>query len=60
MAEINISFAFFVPFLLEGLAFTVFNDSYIRRGHRKTLLLIVGLCASLVVQKYKNPPSVKF
>ena len=50
MAETDIFFAFFILFLLVGLAFTVFNDSYIRREHRKTLLLIVGLCASLVVQ----------
>ena len=50
MADTDISFVFFILFLLGGLAFTVFNDPYIRREHRKTLLLIVGLCASLVFQ----------
>ena len=50
MTETDVSFAVFTLFLLVGLAFTVFNDSYIRREHRKTLLLIVGLCASLVVE----------
>ena len=50
MTETDISFAVFILFLLLGLAFTVFNDPYIRREHRRVLLLIVGLCASLVIQ----------
>ena len=50
MTETNISLALFILFMLLGLAFTVFNDPYIRREHRKILLLIVGLCASLVIQ----------
>lgn len=50
MAETNVSLAVFILFLLLGLAFTVFNDPYIRREHRKILLLIDALCASLVIQ----------
>ena len=50
MAETDISFAVFILFLLFGMAFTVFNDPYIRRGHRRIMLLIAGLCASLVIQ----------
>ena len=50
MPETNVSFAVFVLFLLLGLMFTIYNDPYIRREHRKTLLLIGFLCASLVVQ----------
>ena len=46
----SVSFLFFILFLLAGLAFTVFSDPYIRREHRKSLLLIIGLCASLAVQ----------
>ena len=46
----TVSFLFFILFLLAGLTFTVFRDPYIHRKHRKTLLLIVGLCASLAVQ----------
>ena len=46
----SVSFLFFILFLLAGLTFTVFRDPYIRREHRKTLLLIIGLCASLVIQ----------
>lgn len=50
MTETNISLAVFILFLLFGLTFTVFNDPYIRREHRKILLLIGVLCASLVVE----------
>ena len=44
MAETSFSFAFFILFLLIGLAFTVFNDPYIRREHRKILLLLLANC----------------
>ena len=46
----SVSFLFFILFLLAGLSFTVFSDPYISPKHRKTLLLIIGLCASLVIQ----------
>ena len=42
----------FTLFLLFGLAFTVLNDTYIRRSHRKIIVLIVGLCISLIAQNY--------
>ena len=45
-------YIFFVLFLLAGLTFTVFNDPYIRHGHRHAMLAIVALCFSLVVQNY--------
>ncbi len=50
MADTSVFLAVFILFLLLGLAVTVFSDPYIRREHRKILLLIVALCASLVVQ----------
>ena len=40
----------FALFLLAGLTFTVFYDPYIRSSQRKTLLVIIGLCVSLIVQ----------
>ena len=36
--------------LLVGLGFTVLIDPYIRREHRRIMLIIVVLCAALVVQ----------
>ena len=36
--------------LLLGLGFIVVIDPYIKREHRKIMLLIVGLCLSLIVQ----------
>lgn len=50
MAQGSIPFIFLVLFLLAGLTFTVFNDPYIRRSHRRVMLLIIALCFSLVVQ----------
>lgn len=52
MVTAGIPFMMFVLFLLTGLTFVVLNDSYIRRGHRDALLLVILLCASLVVQNY--------
>ena len=52
MTEANMPLTFFVLFLLAGLMVTVFIDPYIRREYRKTLLLICGLCASLIVQNH--------
>ena len=40
----------FLLAMLTGLAFTVFNDPYIRRVHRRALLAVVVLCAALVLQ----------
>ena len=45
-------FIVFVLFLLIGLTVTILNDPYIRRRHKKTLLLIIGLCFSLILQNY--------
>ncbi len=39
-------------FLLLGLAFTVVIDPYIRREHRRAMLVIAALCLTLVVQNY--------
>ena len=36
--------------LLFGLVFTVVVDSYLRRDHRKIMLIILALCATLIVQ----------
>ena len=41
---------FSLMLLLLGLAFTVLIDPYIRRGHRRTMLIIVALCLTLVAQ----------
>ena len=38
--------------LLLGLAFTVVIDPYIRREHRRTMLVITALCLTLIVQNY--------
>jgi len=38
--------------LLLGLAFTVVIDPYIRREHRRTMLLISVLCLTLIIQNY--------
>ena len=38
--------------LLLGLAFTVVIDPYIRRVHRRTMLLISVLCLTLIIQNY--------
>ena len=45
-------FIFFILFLLIGLAVTILNDPYIRARHKRTLLLIIVLCVSLVFQNY--------
>ena len=38
--------------LLLGLAFTVGIDPYIRREHRRTMLVIAALCLTLIAQNY--------
>ena len=38
--------------LLLGLAFTVGIDPYIRREHRRTMLVIAVLCLTLIAQNY--------
>ena len=38
--------------LLLGLGFTVAIDPYIRRGHRRTMLVIAVLCLTLIAQNY--------
>ena len=45
-------FIFLMLFLLAGLTFAVCSDPYIRRRHRNTLLVIITLCVSLIVQNY--------
>ena len=45
-------FIAFILFLLIGLTVTILNDPYLRPGHKKTLLLIIGLCISLIIQNY--------
>ena len=36
--------------LLTGLGFTVWIDPYVRKSDRRTMLVIIGLCCSLIVQ----------
>ena len=38
--------------LLSGLTFTVLIDPYIRREHRRVMLIIVALCFALIVQNF--------
>ena len=38
--------------LLLGLAFIVWIDPYIRREHRRTMLIIAALCLTLIAQNY--------
>ena len=38
--------------LLLGLAFIVWIDPYIRREHRRTMLVIAVLCLTLIAQNY--------
>jgi len=45
-------FISFILFLLIGLAVAILNDPYIRNAHKKTLLLIIVLCISLIIQNY--------
>ena len=52
MAGEKIFFIAFILFLLIGLIISILNDPYIRRRHKKTLLLIIGLCISLILQNY--------
>ncbi len=47
-----VPFIFFTVTLLAGLAFTVFNDPYIRRGHRRVMLTVIALCLALIAQNY--------
>ncbi len=46
------AFTVFLLFLLIGLTVAILNDPYIRRRHKMTLLLIIGLCISLIAQNY--------
>ena len=52
MAEEKTFFIAFILFLLIGLTVSILNDPYIRHRHKKTLLLIIGLCISLILQNY--------
>ncbi len=52
MAEENTFFITFILFLLVGLTVSILSDPYIRHRHKKTLLLIIGLCISLILQNY--------
>lgn len=52
MTQWSMPFLFFVVLLLAGLTFTVLNDPYIRRRHRKAMLGIIALCVSLIAQNY--------
>ena len=52
MAGEGIWFIAFILFLLIGLMITILNDPYIRHRHKRTLLLIIGLCISLILQNY--------
>ena len=52
MAEEKTFFIAFILFLLIGLTVSILNDPYIRNRHKKTLLLIIGLCVSLILQNY--------
>ena len=45
-------FISFILLLLIGLAVTILNDPYLRSRHKKTLLLIIVLCISLIIQNY--------
>jgi hypothetical protein len=36
--------------LLTGLGFTVWIDPYVRKSDRRTMLVVIGLCCSLIVQ----------
>ena len=41
--------------LLLGLGFTVTIDPYIRRDHRRTMMVIAALCLTLIIQNYPDP-----
>ena len=45
-------FISFILFLLIGLTVTILKDPYIRSRHKKSLLLIIVLCISLIIQNY--------
>ena len=51
-ARSELPFILFTALLLTGLTITVLNDTYIRRVHRRTQLVIIVLCFSLIVQNY--------
>ena len=52
MAGEGTFFIAFILFLLLGLSVTILNDPYIRRRPKRSLLLIIGLCVSLIIQNY--------
>ena len=52
MAGEGTFFITFILFLLIGLIVTIISDPYIRNRYKKTLLLIIGLCISLILQNY--------
>lgn len=45
-------FISFILFLLIGVAVSILNDPYIRNRHKKSLLVIIVLCISLIIQNY--------
>ena len=56
------TFAVLAPllFLLFGLSFTVVIDPYIKRTHKRILLIIAALCLSLIIQNlWENELFVK-
>ncbi len=52
MAGEGIFYITFILLLLIGLTVTILSDPYIRHRQKKTLLLIIGLCISLILQNY--------
>lgn len=50
--HITLVMIFSLVSMLAGLSFTVWNDPYIRREHRRTMLTVAGLLLSLVAENY--------
>ena len=52
IAHSDLPYILLVILLLAGLTFMVLSDSYIRKVHRRVMLLIIVLCYSLIAQNY--------
>ena len=52
ITEMFILMILFMFLLLARLAYSLWKDPYIQRGHKKVLLVTVGLVASLLIQSF--------
>ena len=52
MEHTTLAVLFPLLLLLLGLTFTIVIDPYIRREHRRTMLVIAALCLTLIIQNY--------